>query len=265
MSLLPGAEPYTADGGRVGVLCCHGFTGTPQPLRELAERYAAAGFTVSLPLLPGHGTRWQDLALTRWEDWYAAVDRAFCRLTERCDTVAVVGLSMGGTLALRLAQQHGTSVAGLVLINPSLTSDNRLLAALPVLRRTVRTVKGVAGDIKKPGGREVAYDRTPLAALHSLTRFWRIVAADLPKVTQPVLLFRSLEDHVVEPSSGRLLLSRISSTEVEERLCEDSYHVATLDHDAAAVLDGSLDFVRRLAPAVMPSAVPPAMPPVASG
>jgi carboxylesterase len=245
MTIMPGAEPFQHDGGPVGVLLCHGFTGTPQSMRPWAEFLASHGLTVSLPRLPGHGTRWQDANLTRWSDWFATADREFQTLKERCDQMFVMGLSMGGTLTLRLAERHGRDVAGIVLVNPSLMNLDPRMRALPVLHRVVRSLPGIAGDIKKPGGVELAYDRVPLRALYSLTQLWALVRADLPQVTQPVLLFRSSEDHVVEPASGQLLLSKISSREVEEVLLLDSYHVATLDNEAQRIFDGSLEFVRR--------------------
>jgi carboxylesterase len=244
--VLPGAEPWRHDGGPVGVLLIHGFTGTPMSLRPWAEALAAAGLTVTLPRLPGHGTRWQELNLTRWQDWYAEVDAALVDLQRRCASVFVMGLSMGGTLALRLAEEHGKDISGLVLVNPSLASERKAFALLPLLKRVVPSLAGIASDIAKPGITELAYDRTPLRALHSLVGLWRTTVSDLAKVTQPVLIFRSLRDHVVEPSSARLLLSRISSTDVEEVLCENSYHVATLDHDAERIVEGSLAFVHRL-------------------
>ena len=253
MPLLPGAEPYASAGGPVGVLLCHGFTGCPQSLRPWAEHLAAAGLTVSLPRLPGHGTSWQDLAMTRWADWYAEVDRAFSDLRDRCDPVFVMGLSMGGTLALRLAEEHGSAVAGLVLVNTSLTQAPTTTARLLRPRLGLPYLRGIASDIRKPGARELAYDRVPLPAALSLAQLWTVVRKDLAKVTQPVMVFRSVEDHVVAPTSGRLLLAKISSTDVEEILLPDSYHVATLDNDAQRIFDGSLDFVRRLAPAAAQS------------
>src|SRR3954468_19060349 len=96
MPVLPGAEPFTSQGGSTGVLLCHGFTGTPQSMRPWAEHLAAAGLTVALPRLPGHGSRWQDANMTTWDDWYAAVEREFLGLRERCEQVFVMGLSMGG-------------------------------------------------------------------------------------------------------------------------------------------------------------------------
>src|SRR5579875_2112888 len=88
-------EPFAADGGRVGVVVSHGFTGTPASMRPWAEHLAAAGYTVRLPLLPGHGATWRETNQTRWPQWYATVEAAFQELRERCETVFAVGLSMG--------------------------------------------------------------------------------------------------------------------------------------------------------------------------
>ncbi len=249
MPLLPGAEPWAADGGPVGALMVHGFTGSPQSLRPWAEHLASAGLTVALPRLPGHGTTWQEMAQTRWQDWYAEAERALLTLRDRCDAVFVMGLSMGGTLSLRLAEQHGDVVDGLVLVNPSLQGEHPLLKAVPLLKHVLPSYKGVSNDIKKPGARELAYDRVPVRAVASLIQLWALTRGDLAQVTQPILLFRSAVDHVVEPSSARTLQQLVSSAEVEERVLHDSYHVATLDNDAPAIFAGSLDFVRRHAPA----------------
>lgn len=246
MPLMPGAEPYRHDGGETGVLLCHGFTGTPQSLRPWGEYLAARGLTVSVPLLPGHGTRWQDMQVTGWQDWYAEVDRELAALRDRCTRVFVCGLSMGGTLALRLAQNHGSAVSGLVLVNPSVKADSARLMAVPVIRHFVPSVAGIASDIALEGVAEVGYDRTPLHAVHSLARLWKIVHAGLPRVTQPLLLLHSRVDHVVHPSNSAVVLAGVSSADVTERVLERSYHVATLDHDAERIFSESYDFVQRL-------------------
>lgn len=249
MAVLPGAEAFHFDGdpalGQVGVVLCHGFTGSPASMRPWGEHLAAAGLTVAGPRLPGHGTTWQEMNATGWQDWYGELERTFDDLRTRCTQVFAMGLSMGGTLTLRLAEQRGAQVAGIVLVNVSLTSENKALRLLPVLKHVVKTVPPVSNDIKKPGVTELAYDRMPVRATASLAELWRRTRADLGKVSQPTLVFRSRVDHVVEPVSGRLLLAGLSATEIEERILENSYHVATLDHDAPAIYAGSLDFVRR--------------------
>src|SRR3954466_16284218 len=116
---MPGAEPYHHAGGQRRDLLCHGFTGSPQSLRPWGEYLAGARMTVALPRLPGHGTTWQEMNRTRWEDWYAELDKNFVDLRGRCDEVFVAGLSLGGSMALRLAEVHGADVRGLILVNPS--------------------------------------------------------------------------------------------------------------------------------------------------
>ena len=246
MPLMPGAEPFHHEGGRTGALLVHGFTGSPQSLRGWAQYLADAGLSVELPRLPGHGTTVAEANLTHWEDWYAEVERHLALLRERCDEVFVMGLSMGGTLAIRLAEEHGDEIAGLVLVNPSLLTKRPDRFLLPVLRLVNGTWAGIASDIKKPGVTELAYDQLPVKAAYQLSQLWVHTRADLAKVTQPLLVLRSTEDHVVEPDSARMLLDKVSSTDVREVLLEDSYHVATLDNDAPVIFENSLEFVRRL-------------------
>jgi carboxylesterase len=243
--VLPGAEPFRHEGGEAGVLLCHGFTGSPQSLRPWAQHLAEHGLTVSLPLLPGHGTRWQDMALTGWQDWYAEVDRELRALSERCTSVFVAGLSMGGTLALRLAAKHGDAVSGVVVVNPANRMHGLAPYALPVARHFVRTAPGIASDIAKEGSVELGYDKVPLHAAHSLRTFFRQVDGELPQVTQPLLVLRSTQDHVVPAADSARVLSRVSSTDVTEIVLEQSYHVATLDHDAERIFDESLAFIGR--------------------
>lgn len=246
MQILPGAEALSHDGSRVGVLVCHGFTGTTQSMRPIAQRCIEQGWTVRMPRLPGHGTTWQDLNKTVWTDWYGAVEAAYTELTKRCDQIVVVGLSLGGSLVTLLAEEKGDGVAGLVLINPAYEPRDPRLRALPVIKHLVPSLKAIGNDISKPGVTELAYERTPLKALHSAVGLWKQVARDLPQVTQPVLLLHSPQDHVVEPSNSDLLLSRISSVDVTEVLLEKSFHVATLDHDADRVLEETVKFIGRV-------------------
>lgn len=246
MPVLEGAEPFFHDGGDVGVLVSHGYSGTPQGLRPWAEHLAAAGYTVRLPRLPGHGTTWQELNRTRWQDWYAELDRHMRDLHASCRQVVVVGLSMGGLLATKVAIEHGPRVSGLVLVNPIFKHDNPLLRALPALRHVVPSFPGIAGDIKKPGVTELGYTRNPLQAMHSQTQLWSIVGRDLPEVTVPVLLMRSAVDHVVPALSSAYFLDHVGSQDVTEIVLPDSYHVATLDNDAETIFRESVTFIERV-------------------
>jgi len=236
----------TGANAAVGVLLSHGFTGSPRSMRPFGEHLADLGYGVAVPRLPGHGTTWQEMNRTGWPDWYAVLDNELARLRKEHDQVVVVGLSMGGALVLRLAEEHGTDLSGVVLINPSVSTEDKRLALLPVLSKVIPSFPGISNDIKKPGVDEGAYTRMPLKATLSLSKLWKVVQADLAKVTQPVLLFRSTVDHVVEASSSRRILSSISSRDVTETLLEDSYHVATLDNDAPRIFADTASFIARV-------------------
>lgn len=240
---LPGAEAYTADGGSVGVVVSHGFTGSPASMRPWAEHLARAGFAVRLPLLPGHGTSWQDMNTTTWRDWYATIEAAYAELSGRCDQVFAVGLSMGGTLVTKLAEDHGDQVAGVVLVNPAFGTRRRDARLARLVSRVVTSRPGIGSDIKS-GRIEGGYDRTPLRAFVSLQDLWRVVTPRLGTVTAPILLYTSRVDHVVDTLSAELLTAGATATTVEQRWLEDSYHVATLDNDAQTIFDGSVDFIR---------------------
>jgi carboxylesterase len=244
MPVMPGAEAFAQDGGPTGVLLCHGFTGTPQSMRPWAEYLAQAGLSVSVPRLPGHGTTWQEMNRTRSEDWFAEADRAFDELRGRCDEMFLMGLSMGGCLALRIAELRGEPVRGVVVVNPSLAPDTRLFALAPVMKLVVPSLKGIGSDIKKEGVAEVSYGRVPVRAAATLPRLWHATQADLGRISQPVLAYRSTVDHVVGPASMKVLRAGIPAGQLTVRDCENSYHVATLDNDAPGIFSGSLEFVR---------------------
>ncbi len=254
MPVLSDAEPFHADGAPdteapvgTGVLLVHGFTSTPASMTPWAKQLAAAGFRVSVPRLPGHGRTWQDMNRTRWTDWYAEASDALDELLATSDRVFVAGLSMGGGLALRLAEQRPDDVAGLMLVNPSVHDPDKRLLVAPLLKLILGSVPGIASDIKRPGVAEIAYDRVPLRALDSLRDLWRTVRADLQQVTCPVVVFRSAVDHVVPASSAQLVIQQVGSTDVSEHVLADSFHVAVLDNDAAFIFDESADFIRRVA------------------
>jgi carboxylesterase len=243
---LPDCQPFSADGGPVGVVVSHGFTGTPASVRPWADHLAAAGYSVRLPLLPGHGASWQETNRSRWPQWYAAVEGAYLELRERCETVFAAGLSMGGTLVTRLAEQHPDGVAGLVLVNPAYATRRLDAKLAPYISWLVKSRPSIGGDIKKPGVEEPADDRTPVVAFASLQRLWKVTLADLAAVRAPVLLYRSREDHVVDDLSVRLLAAGTVNTTVRTVLLEDSYHVATLDNDAPTIFTGTVEFIESV-------------------
>lgn len=243
LPVTPGAEPFSVDGGPIGVLLIHGFTGSPASMSPWGQQLADAGYTVRVPRLPGHGTSWQDLNTTRWANWYGEVDATLTEMRRRCTQVVVAGLSMGGCLALRLAQQRPGEVDALILVNPAVNLSNKQLLVVPVLRFLLPAMPGIGNDIKKPGMDETGYDKTPLHALHSQLQMWKDVRDNIGRVTQPLLFFRSPEDHVVDETSLEIIMSGVSSAQKQTILLRNSYHVATLDNDAELIVDESARFI----------------------
>ena len=232
---MEGAEPFSAPGGEHGALVLHGFTGTPHSVRGLARALADAGFAVEAPLLPGHGTSVDDMVKTGWADWWRCADEAYRELAERCRRrrarVVVAGLSMGGTLAAFLAAEHA-EIAGLVLVNPYVEppapSFRDLLRGMRDSGGT--SIPSIGSDIADTGVKEVTYDATPIAPLLSLCEALDDLQPRLGRITCPVLVMTSREDHVVPPVSSDILASGVAGPVERVRLAR-SFHVATLDHD----------------------------------
>jgi carboxylesterase len=246
MPLLPDAEPFYSDGGPIGVLLVHGFTGSPRSMKDWGHYLADAGYTVSVPRLPGHGTSWQEMNKTRWQDWYGEAERELHQLMSRCDSVFVMGLSMGGSMALRLAENN-PNIAGIVVVNAAVHTERPDRHLLPYIRRVVPAFPGITNDIKKPGVDEGGYTKIPLQAAYSLQQMWAAIKGDISQVTQPLLVLRSTEDHVVEASNTEWILEHVASDDVTFVELENSYHVATLDYDASLIFAESEAFITRLA------------------
>ena len=238
--VLPEAEPFYFEGSRAGILVSHGFTGTTQSMRPLGEAYAKAGYTVCGPRLKGHGTHYEDMEQTTYEDWIDSVEEGYQWLKERCDIIFVTGLSMGGTLTLYMAETY-PDIQGIVPINaaidiPVMADGAAHRAELP------RYLDAIGSDIKNPEVKELAYEKTPVASLLQIVKLMEKVRADLHKITCPALILVSEEDHVVPPDNSRLILEKISSAEKELVSLKNSYHVATLDYDQPTIIDLSLRF-----------------------
>lgn len=243
---MAGAEPWSCEGGSHGVLVLHGFTGNPHSMRPLAMALGRAGFTVDLPLLPGHGTSIEDMVPTRWQDWSNAAEAAYSALAGRCEKVAVAGLSMGGTLGCWLAARH-REIAGLAVVNPLIDppAEEFRVMIRDLLADGTELVDGIGSDIAKEGSVECSYSRSPLAAALSLFEGVDTVAPMLGKIRCPTLLMNSRVDHVVAVESGDVLERQVGGP-IERIYLERSYHVATLDWDAPVIEERVVAFAGEI-------------------
>ena len=246
-AILPGAEPFLFEGGDVGVLLSHGFTGSTQSMRGLGERLAQAGYTVSAPRLPGHGTSAADMARTGARDWVASIDAALADLRARCTSIFMAGLSMGGTLTLLTAARHPGVIRGAIPINAVVRIGSADRAALAFGGDPAAMLPGIGSDIKDPAARELAYAEVPQHCLAELYMLTGVTADLLGRITCPTLVMQSRDDHVVDPANARLIASSLGAGRVELLWLDNSYHVATLDHDAALIAERAVRFIGSVA------------------
>lgn len=243
--VLPGAEPWFHQGGSVGALVLHGFTGNPGSMRGLAEALAAAGFTVDLPLLPGHGTKIEDMIPTGFDDWVGHAEDHYLALAERCQQVVVVGLSMGGSLTAWLGSDH-PEIAGLVCINAVVSVPEGMREAVSeVLASGADRFAGIGSDIADPDVVESAYAETPLAPLLTLFDAADNLGDRIGRITMPVLIVTSAQDHVVPPVNSDILAEQVAGP-IERVTAERSYHVVTMDYDKDLVITSTVDFATKV-------------------
>lgn len=241
MTIREGCEPFAFEGGPIGILLLHGFTGNPAALRRVGGWLAARGHAVSCPLYPGHGRDWRELGSHRWEAWVAEAERALRELAARVQGVVILALSFGSAIGLHLAARHPDAVKGIAVVNPYLR-DRRYWRAIP-------PIAGIGNDIRKPGEDELPAERIPLRALLELGGALRTLSRDIRRVRQPLLVFESAEDHVVPRGTVRWLLQRVGSTRTEVVRLPNSYHVATVDHDAELIFERTHEFAEAVAAA----------------
>lgn len=239
----PDAQPFSFEGGDIGVLAVHGFTGCTQSMLPLGKGLAEAGFTVLGPRLPGHGTTVKDMATRKWTEWTGEAERSLQELMERCEKVFVTGLSMGGTITCFLGERYPLRIAGLMPINAAVARLNPLMPLTPVAKYVLKTIPGVGSDIKDPGAKESCYDKVPVAAAAELHALMKITRRDLARITSPLLIFASREDHVVPTTNGPFILEHVSSADKELVWLENSYHVATLDYDKDLIIQRCVEFI----------------------
>lgn len=243
VKVLEGAEGYALGSGPVGALFCHGFLSSPQNMRLLAEHLAERGIAVRAPLMPGHGTTWQDLNKKTTDDWVGAIEGAFHELAAECDEVFLVALSFGAALALDLAARYPDEISGVVTLAGFVaTKDPRRFLA-PVIRHLTPSLPGVGNDIANPELREIVYDRLPTSAAHFMLKQLKKARLGLAAVTAPILVIHSRNDHTVLPFNAEIIYNTVGSIDKELMWLERSYHVITLDHDRNEVFERTHRFI----------------------
>ena len=245
VKVLTGAEAFSLGDGPVGALLVHGFTGSPQGLRGLGEYLAERGIAVTGPRLPGHGTSWEDLSSRTSAEWSQTVEDSFHKLQAEQEEIFLVGLSFGAALALELAARYPDRISGIVTISGFIITKDPRRFLSPLIRRVIKTLPPIAGDIADPASTEISYERLPVLQADEVIRFGKRARTALPSVTAPILIMHSKNDHTVHPSNANLIHDSVSSSAKEIVWFDRSYHVLPLDFDREEVFDRTYNFIKE--------------------
>ncbi|MBQ0067843.1 MAG: alpha/beta fold hydrolase [Phascolarctobacterium sp.] len=242
---LQGAEPFYLEGTNgKAVLLIHGYTGTPSQMRMLGEYLNGEGYTVCAPLLPGHGTNVEDLRKTRVKDWYKCVVDVYDELHKTFFDIAVIGLSMGGLLAIRLAAEK--KVWKLVSVATPIYLYDKRLKWLWLLKNFMDYVKKKPHIYPVDDKYNVAYDELPVAPVSSMLKLIKKCRKKfLRRVHCPALVLQGGKDFTVMPKSAEFILEKIFSKDKQLLCLEDSGHVVLLDKQRNFVMSQIKEFLER--------------------
>jgi carboxylesterase len=227
----------------VGILLVHGFTGSPASMRPWAEYLNQRGYTVKVPLLPGHGTTPRDLNLVKWQEWPAKVESDLQELLRTCRKVFICGLSMGGGTTLNIATRYSKDLAGIILVNPMIHVKFVPHQLAWAISRFQKMRDSVGDDIKRPGITEYGYDALPAVGVYELLKMLHYTRKRLHDVTAPMLLFHSVDDHTLPVTNTEIVMKGVGSRQKQRIELVNSYHVATLDYDQEVIFENSRLFI----------------------
>lgn len=238
-------QPYYYPGSVVGCLLIHGFTSTPAELRVIGEALAAQGYTTKGILLPGHGTRPEDLLQISHQDWIDAAQHGINELKKTCKKIVVIGHSMGGLLALQMAARN--KVEGVVTIAAALKPSDRKVYLAWLLKYFKTFVQGSARPRPEQEQQYLLhYPYFPVASVAELQRLAAQTRAILHQVTSSALIIQTEDDQTVRPESAEIIHRSISSQHKECLWLEKGTHnVPVVSPYNEQIIRKIIDFIER--------------------
>lgn len=234
---IPVCQPVDHQGNACGILLMHGFTGSPAHMRKLADGLVEKGYTVKSITLPGHGTTEEDMAKTNWQDWLQSAKEATLDLKSRCDKVTVCGLSMGGVLALLVAEQM--KVDGCITISAPMATQNRLLFLCGLIAPIIPRISWMEhpSRSKLDKAYDYGYSGFPTATGQDLHHLIKLARRNLFNVSCPVLCVQSDGDETIWHGSADCILNGIASEQKWKLQLHGMPHVCTISPEAPAILE----------------------------
>jgi len=247
-AVIPGAEAvFHINDHAPGVLLLHGFSGSPGEMSYPGEMIIRNGYSVSIPRYPGHGTSLEEMAATTPEQWYGAAREAYLELSRRAPRIIIVGLSMGGLFALRLAHEFKTEQIAL-LSTPAGVSDWRLytLGFLGLFKKFIWEESADRGvndpEIRK---NHICYHQgLAVRPAWKTYKFMRDTMKLLPEIESQALIMQGDHDKVIPSYSADRLETRLGSKDVEIFRAPRSNHAISVDFDRKEVAQKLIEFLK---------------------
>ena len=237
------AKDFYFPGNKTGILLIHGFTGSPSEMRYLGDYLKDRSFSVRGVLLKGHGTSPREMKKTNFRDWIKSAELGYLELAESCDEVFVIGFSMGGAIALHLAQKY--DIKGIVSLSTPIKILNRQYYIAGIVKYLGRTLGKPLKIIKQKDPFIISYDKTPFKCMISFMQLINLVKADLHKMEKPILIMQSYGDGTVNPSSANFIYKRVASTDKSIIFLHNSGHVITCDCEKEQVFEEVHNFISK--------------------
>ena len=225
--IIPGCEPLFLKGGDTACMLLPGFTNSPYEMREMGEFLNRLGYSVSIPLLPGHGTVPADLRKRKWVDWYEKSKSELFELRKEFERIYVIGFSMGASLALHLSAHY--QINGVITLAPVLYLKNKLSFLSHFIHLFFPYSKKLSGPDIRSDVKTISYNKIPVKSISELLKFSKHLRQDLRDIYTPVLIIHARQDHVVDNKSAREIYHQISSKNKRILELQESYHIITLD------------------------------------
>lgn len=256
--ILEGGEPFLLEGKpfdsaqgkqKIGILLIHGWSSTPQELRNTATYLNSLGYPVYAPLLRGHGTEARDLIGLKWEDWLEDIYSAYDWFSKHVDEIVVGGMSTGSLLALNLSLKR--KVKGIIAMGTPVFVKLRWKILLRVVAWIFRDRKLFKKIYRKDdwevAKKKIHYFEFPPRSMWEVFRSISATRKIIPKITEPILVMQSGSDKIILPKSAEYVYANVASKTKRLVFFADSYHVFTVDKEAAKAHKIMGDFINKIA------------------
>ena len=238
-----------------GILIVHGFASSLDSVIEIEPPLKFLGFPIRMPVLRGHGGKSPEtLHGVTWHDWVADADGALKDLLTEVERVIIVGHSMGGLIALKLAADHPDVVDSIILaaaaihLASPLASGHILHFLVPLIIRLFRKwdLPPVYTD-KSLARNDTNYHWAPMDSIVSFLELSEETCRFLPEIRVPALILQSRKDTTVAPESAEIIYKRISTPTEQKKIIwfDETEHEMFRDCEREAIIKAIVGYVKE--------------------